>query len=427
MRSNPKLWQAADVLPESLRACDTPETIRWGIPVGSGRSYGATIVGAVGREGLFSQNDDFRFDPETQSLEVGAAYTLRAIEARLIPFGYELPVIPGSSLITLGGAIASDVHGKNHVWRGNFGNWVTEILLVRSDLAIAQWVSSTHLESLFRATVGGMGATGLILKARMRCVPLGPRFFAVHPKEVRSADELVDLATRTGADSHFNSILKLRRGSQGVVGKVLRYSPSKWSPRIRPRFFPKSPTSLHRHVASALSVLNPSWLFDLSQALGGVASVGVINRENALCPLDSIANWNQVIGLNKLFQSSMLIPFQMAASFLREVQRWTSDTGHQPFLITAKVLGDVAPQGFLSLSGPGICFCFDFKHRGPGVQELFSGIERIVVSCGGRISLSKNRFFSAEMAKKMYPNWIHWAQLQEPLFQSELIARFREA
>jgi len=367
---------------------------------GMGRSYGDSAL--AGHVVLTHALDHFiAFDPSTGVLTAEAGVLLRDVIRLTLQQGWFLPVSPGTSFVSLGGAIASDVHGKNHHTAGCFSQHVISltILLGSGEQVTA---SPTELPELFYATCGGMGLTGIILSATIQLAAV--RSVVMHQQTLRcSSLEAVCQAFSEHSQSPYSvawidclaiglrmgrSVLILgRHAQQGGLGITLKH------PMSVPAFSPD--WLLGRPV---MRVFNS--IYYAKAMLRRETVVGLVPY---FYPLDALGHWNRLYGKNGFLQYQCVVPEVDGLRHLRELLRRITQTGLGSFLAVLKKLGP-ANQNFLSFPMEGYTLALDFKKSDDSIA-LIRALDGYVSEIGGRVYLTKDAVMHEASFKTMYPRW----------------------
>jgi decaprenylphospho-beta-D-ribofuranose 2-oxidase len=357
---------------------------------GAGRSYGDAALNDGGGLILTRRLDRLlSFDPETGNL-------VRIF----LPRGFAAPVSPGTAHVTMGGALANDVHGKNHESAGSFGDHVEWFDLVLPS-GEERRVSPHSDPELFAATVGGIGLTGIVLRLGLRLarVPL-----AVQVREERVAD-LESFIAAFEAHRHVTpySVAWIDGAAAGrSLGRgILELArpvdaPVRWSPETRTR---RVPFDLPSAALNSLAVrlFNRAYYGRIPRQ--GRETVQPLPR--FLYPLDAIGDWNRVYGRRGFRQFQCVIPQEGAAEGLKRLLEAISSRRAASPLGVLKTLGGEG-RGYLSFPMRGYTLALDFPNR-PGLPELLAELERITLDHGGRIYLAKDSCLSAAGVRRMYP------------------------
>jgi len=390
------------------------------LPFGLGRSYGDSNLNPGGALIETRRMDRFiRFDREAGLLHAEAGVSLDEILRVVVPHGFFLPTTPGSRIVTLGGAIANDVHGKNHHRAGSFGSHVRRFRLARSDGSITE-VTPHETPELFEATIGGLGLTGLILDAEVALVRIPSAYIDQTIEPLAHMDAFFDIAElRAEHSEHTVAWIDCTatgpRLGQGV------FSSGDWSQ-----------TGAHEaHSAGAGPTfpvdapgfaLNPVTLklfntaYRRRQAMK--ARVSRVHYGSFFHPLDSINDWNRLYGAKGFYQYQSVIGVAAAREATRAMLERISASGEGSFLAVLKTFGDRPSPGVLSFPEPGATLALDFANRGDKTLRLLADLDAIVREAGGRLYPAKDGRMSADMFQVGYPNWERVEQLRDPAFSS---------
>jgi len=373
---------------------------------GLGRAYGDAAQNAGGTVlDLTRLSRVHSVDADLVRCDAGVS--LDTLMRTLLPFGLWLPVVPGTRQVTVGGAIAADVHGKNHHVEGSFGNHVVSLDLLTADGSVRTLGPESDL---FWATVGGMGLTGVVLGATIRLKPVETAYFLV---DTERTDDLGGLMARLAEDDDkytysvawFDSVATGKHLGRAVLTRgwsasyddlpaKLRREPLRFdAPQLArvPDVFP--PGMLNRVTARAFNEL---WYRKAPRQRSGE----VQNITTFFHPLDIVADWNRVYGRRGFCQYQFVVPFGAEDAFVRAVELIAS-SGLVSCLNVLKRFGpgNAAP---LSFPTPGWTLAVDIP-VGPGLDELCRALDEIVLSAGGRVYLAKDSRLDAPTLRQMYP------------------------
>lgn len=375
---------------------------------GQGRAYGDS---ALAEQVLaMRQMDHFlSFDPATGLLRCAAGLTLDTILQVCVPQGWFPPVTPGTRFVTVGGAIASDVHGKNHHLDGTFSAHVREldILLGNGERVTA---SPTQNAELFHATCGGMGLTGVILTATLQL------------KAVKSSDVIETTLKKPNLESALEAFEEHQDCTYSVA----------WIDCLaRGASLGRSLLMLGEHAQDGALQAPPNKALpvplDLPPGLMNRASVQAFNtlyyhrvqrRRSTrripytpfFYPLDALSNWNRLYGKPGFLQYQFVLPKQAGVAGMRAVLDAIAASGRGSFLAVLKAFGP-ANANYLSFPTEGYTLALDFKVE-PAVFELCEHLDRIVLHHGGRLYLAKDARMSAETFRQSYPRWQEFEQVR---------------
>lgn len=398
---------------------------------GCGRSYGdvplnpgGTLVDCRGLDRFVS------FDQASGVLTCEAGVRLAdilAVVCRPDPdgSGWFLPLTPGTRFVTVGGAIANDVHGKNHHRFGTFGRHVREIELARSD-GSRVLCSRERNGELFAATIGGLGLTGMILSTTLllrRVQGLG-----VEAEDIRfgSLDEFFALSAESHDDWEYTAAWVDCLASGDGLGRGI-YSRARHAPGV-PASPPRSEPRLSVPFAPPLSLANGLSVRGFNALYWRkLGRKGRMNRvgsyEKPLYPLDAVGRWNRIYGPRGFFQFQCVVPHQYAREATADLLRRIARSGEGSMLVVLKTFGDLSSPGLLSFPMPGVTLALDFPDRGTGTRALLRELEEIVVAAYGRLYPAKDSLMSAETFRRGYPAIEQFRPMMDPQFSSAFARR----
>lgn len=382
-----------------------------------GRSYGDSALNAGGRAILTRRLDRLlAFDPASGLLAAEAGVRFEDLRRLFLPRGFLVPVTPGTAFATLGGAVAHDVHGKNQDQAGNFGRHVEWLDLM---LPSGELRRLTPADRLFRATVGGLGLTGVILALAFRMMPVPSRFVTVRERRVGDLDAFLSAleAARARAVYSVGWIDALARGralGRGIV-EAADPAPPAAGDSYNEAKGRRLPVDLPAVVLNPLSIAAFNALYWRRVPAEGRERRLAYDR--FLYPLDTIADWNRLYGRRGFHQFQALLPEPAA---IRAVLEACAGSRAGSFLAVLKTMGQEG-TGLLSFGGRGYTLALDFP-AGPGIDELLRRLERLVLDHGGRTHLAKDSRLSAEGFAAMYPRL---PEFREVLAEADPAGRMR--
>jgi FAD/FMN-containing dehydrogenase len=394
---------------------------RSGIAHGLGRSYGDACLNPGGVLWRTAALDRFiAFDAANGRLVCEAGVVLRDIQRLLVPRGWSLPVVPGTQWVTVGGAIANDVHGKNHHLVGTFGEHVRRLRLVRSSGETIDCGPDENPE-LFAATVGGLGLTSLISQAELQLRPTSGPWLEAETVAFAGLADFFALSDESEAPwEHTVSWIDCTSGS-AVRGLFMRARPSPenvgrpWRERSR-RIPLTPPISMVNRVS--LRPFNAVY-----HALGRRRTgVQVAHYEPFLFPLDSVLDWNRLYGPKGFFQYQSVVPRAAALEATRDMLDAIARSGEGSFLAVLKTFGDRKPAGLLSFPHEGVTLALDFRNC-RAAPILFSRLDEIVRAAGGRLYPAKDARMPRALYEATYPNLAAFAAHRDPGMSSGMSRR----
>ena len=403
---------------------------------GLGRSYGDAAQNAGGVVvDLTGLDSVHRIDPDAATVDVAAGVSLDTLIRRLLPFGLWIPVLPGTRQVTVGGAIAADVHGKNHHVDGSFGAHVTRLDLVTADGSVQACAPDGPGSELFWATVGGMGLTGVVVRAVLRLQRVESAYFAVDTVRAHDLDELMDRLDRDDAAypysvAWFDSIATGSRLGRAVITRgrsaradelppALRRDPLRFGARARATVPSGIPGGLLNRISAR--AFNELWFRKApARRCGEIQGIGTFFH-----PLDVVAEWNRAYGPHGFCQYQFVVPFG-AEEALRSAVRRIAGSGHVSCLNVLKRFGPGNPAP-LSFPAAGWTLAVDIPAR-PGLDRLFDDLDELVLDAGGRVYLAKDGRLPAAALARMYPRLDEFRAVRrrvdpDGVFRSDLARR----
>jgi decaprenylphospho-beta-D-ribofuranose 2-oxidase len=391
---------------DALRGAVSGSAHRGLIARGKGRSYGDA---AQRRDGLVLDTTalcGFAVDAEAGTVTAEAGATLAQLLAALQPAGWVLPVVPGTQHVSVGGAIASDIHGKNHGTVGTFGSHVEALGLLT---ASGDVVELTPDDELMAATIGGMGLTGVVLWARITLRRLRSAALSVDTDRAESLDELLALLDGPGG-SHRVAWLDLL-SARLVRGVVTRAEPLIDDPPAGRR--PASTTVparlsipeqwpgglLHTPTLRAFNELR--FRRSPRREVGHVESFGA-----HMFPLDGLDNWFRLYGATGFVQYQFVVPRGQERTLQTVIERLR----RSPIPCYLAVLKDFGPENHAPLSFPmmGWTLAMDLPRGAPGLERLLRDFDELVAGAGGRVYLAKDGRLRPDALAAMYPRLEQW-------------------
>lgn len=390
------------------------------LPRGNGRSYGDVCLNDGGllldARGL----DRFiAFDPTTGVLRCEAGMLLGTILEFCVPRGWFLPVVPGTCFVTIGGAIANDVHGKNHHVVGNFGRHVRAFELLRSDGR--RMVCSAHENpGWYAATISGLGLTGLVTWAELQLRPVPSGWFETETIRFERLDEFFELSTQSARDHEYTVgwVDCTARGSalgRGVFscGNHGAQPDDAPTPRRRPLLMPFTPP---------FSLVNGATLRAFNKLYFARAPKTIQRARRHylpwLFPLDGIRNWNRMYGPRGFLQYQCVIPDATARDGVHELLEHIAASGTGSFLAVLKQFGEKTSPGLLSFPRPGTTLALDFANHGHATLELLDRLDEVVAAAGGAVYPAKDARMAGERFRQYFPAWRQFEAFIDPAFSS---------
>lgn len=392
---------------------------------GNGRSYGDSCQNPAGAVADMRGLNRIRaFDAETGILEADAGVFLSEIIAHAAPFGFFPAVVPGTQFVTLGGAIANDVHGKNHHRRGTFGCHVESFLLLRSDGRTCR-CSATDNTALFHATIGGMGLTGLILSASIRLMRVPSLDIVEKTTPFRNLAEFFDLIEAADQANEYAVawVDQLAGGREVGRGLLFTGNHAEYGSRVASR--PGGRLSVP--LQPPFNVLNGPFLTAFKAAYrwkkGHSRAPKQVGYQGFFFPLDGVRDWNRLYGPKGLFQHQSVVPADAAKDAVPALLAAARRAGQGSFLTVLKRFGDVRSPAVLSFPRPGYTLTLDFPNRGRRTLALLDELDRMTVEAGGAVNPYKDARMSAETFGASFSDWPRLEAVRDPAFLSGFWSR----
>lgn len=371
--------------------------LTYAIPFGNGRSYGDS---ALNKNIIYCKpyNYFLGFDEINGIVHLQSGVLLSEIIECFVPRGWFLKITPGTKFITVGGAIASDVHGKNHHVEGCFSECVVEMRIM---LPSGEIQTCGKGDELFRATCGGMGLTGVILEAKISLKRIKSKYINQTTIKTKNLKETFDAFEKYAYLPYSVAWIDcLAKG--GNIGRGLVMAgdfADDGDLNLKEKKKLNIPFNFPSFTLNNLSVKAFNWLY-YNKAPNGV-SQQTVDIDTFFYPLDSINNWNRIYGTGGFTQYQFILPKEVSYEGLYEILGTIADSGKGSFLAVLKLYGK-ANDNYLSFPMEGYSLALDFKIE-KGLFELLDRLDQIVVRYGGRIYLAKDVRVSKEIFEKGYP------------------------
>lgn len=398
---------------------DVKNDIKMGqlVPRGLGRSYGDQAVNDGKYVAICTKLNHFlHFDEKEGILECEAGVSLEEIISVFGPKGWLPMICPGTKFVTIGGAIANDIHGKAHHIDGSFVNCVISFTILLADGNTVD-ASRTENSDLFWANFGGLGLLGVILKAKLKLRKIETTFFRQKSVVIKNLDHMLEALDEYDHEYNYSVawIDAMAKGKK-LGGGVLTLGNSAKLDEL-PANLKENPLKIHSTGKLAVPFFLPSFALNgltvrlLNRAIAFVQNSpkDFVHYEKFFFPLDAINNWNKGYGKRGFIQYQFVIPEENGKRHLTEILEMIADSGCTPFLNVFKRMGE--GQGILSFPFKGYTLAIDF----PVTKNLFTFTPKLdakVLSAGGRLYLGKDALLQEAMFKAMYPQYEQWLTIK---------------
>ncbi|MCX6155471.1 MAG: FAD-binding oxidoreductase [Candidatus Kapabacteria bacterium] len=392
------------------------------LPYGYGKSYGDSCLNAKGSLLITTaMNKIISFDATSGIIRCEAGISLAQLLDFLVPRGFFLASTPGTKFITVGGAIANDVHGKNHHRMGTFGTNLIKFELLRSD-GKRYICSETENIELYRTTIGGLGLTGLILWAEFKTRPCKSPFIAMESIKFESLEEFFEISAESDTEFEY-TVSWLDCGSsmgRGLFSRGNHADPANHNlpKKVKTGTLPAPPefSFINPYSVNAFNIL-----YYNIQTEKKVEKI--IDYNPFFYPLDAVSNWNLAYGKHGFFQYQFVLPFENVLFHLKNILNKVANSGMSSFLTVLKTFGDKKSPGLLSFPRPGVTMAIDFRNDGSKTLEFLNSLDKLVNDSGGVLYPAKDSRMSADNFKLYYPQWEQFSGYIDPKFSSDFWKR----
>lgn len=397
------------------------------LPFGQGRSYGdvnlndgGTIVSTAHLNHLIS------FDPSTGILSCEAGVTLGDILKVIVPQGWFIPVSPGTKFVSVGGAIANDVHGKNHHRAGTFGRYVQEFELLRSDNSRTT-CSPTQNTDLFSATIGGLGLTGVITRATIQLKKIHSPYLNAETLKIGSLDEFWQVSLESDKTHEYTVgwIDTSVRGKKLGRGLFMR---ANWAEDTT-----RDITDTYREPRITMPINAPNWMINVPviKAFNVAYYHKQITKHTTtqqhydpfFYPLDIVQYWNRFYGSRGFQSYQCVVPVEGGLEVIRTMLDTIHRSGLASPLTVLKLFGDIPSPGIMSFPAPGVNLLLDFPNVGRKLTDLLLELDRITAEANGKVNPAKDAHLTPEYFAQFYPQYKEFSQYIDPRISSSFWRR----
>ena len=418
---HPVYWQEdIAIMQAALRTSGYGSTLAFGC----GRSYGDSCLAesshVISTRGM---GRVLAVDWDRGVLLAQSGLTLDELIRIALPRGWFLPVTPGTKFVTLGGAVANDVHGKNHNHMGTFGCHISKLTLYRSDEGAVE-CSTTQRPDLFAATVGGLGLTGVIVTVEIQLLRVTSSEIEQRSIRFGGFSEFFDLSKQHDV-SHEYSVAWIDCLARGTKAGRGYYIAGNHSQNGGIKLAPVGGLSIP--IDPPFSLINTFSLRAFNSAYYNRQKKKEICRrvsyDSFFYPLDRLLHWNRMYGQAGFQQYQCVLPQKDGSEIVRALVNEISKSGTGSFLAVLKQCGEITSPGLLSFPMHGVSLALDFPQHAQVYEQLFRKLNALVHESGGRLYPAKDAQMSAMLFKKAYPQWEQVEELRDPILRSEFWKR----
>lgn len=396
------------------------------LPFGNGRSYGDSCLNTGGALVDCRALDRFiAFDRQSGVLRCEAGVLLSQILDLVVPAGWILPAMPGTQFITVGGAVANDVHGKNHHTAGTFGRHVRCLELLRSDGERLLCSPDSNPE-LFRATIGGLGLTGVVTWAEMQLKPVATPYLEQDVVRFRDLREFFLLSTASDGAYEYtvawiDCLARGRSLGRGLFTRANHLDQTPDRPPKAPGRVARVPLSPPVSLINGLSLRLFNAVYYRKQRAD--STTGPVHYKPFFFPLDSILDWNRIYGPRGFYQYQCVLPMARGEEGIAEILDRIARSGTGSFLAVLKVFGDVPSPGMLSFPRPGVTLALDFPNRSRKTLALMTGLDEVTRAYGGALYPAKDARMPPAMFEASFPALDEFRRHMDPGLSSSFWRR----
>jgi len=394
---------------------------------GSGRSYGDV---ALKREGMVIQTKTFTeiyaLDESLGIVHCDSGVTLDSLLKFIVPKGFFIPVSPGTKFVTIGGAIANNIHGKNHHKTGSWGDFVISFDLHRSNGEIINCSPSQNAD-YFSATIGGIGMTGIIRNVKIKVMPIESSYIDVEKITFSNLEEYIllnhnSLLNHAYTVAWFDASYMVKNGGQ-LRGTFMQGNhSSNGGFVIHPKPLFNIPFSLPNFMTS-------KFIFDILNILYFWKEHFISGHHHEhyntfFYPLDFLGNWNRGYGKNGFYQYQPIVPHANFKEFIKKIAAILKSYRQTSFVSVLKTMGDSSGHGHISFSRPGITICLDFKNNGATTKDMMMQLNALTEASQGVVNPSKDAFMNRQQFLNLFQKSVDdYFRLKDPGFSSDFIKR----
>jgi len=406
---------------------------------GLGRSYGDAALNADRTVLLMERFNRFlSFDEKKGLLRAEAGVSLAEILEVFAPRGWFLPVTPGTKYVTLGGAFAADIHGKNHHVDGTFGQHVHEIELILAN-GTSKRCSPNENANLFWASAGGMGLTGIIAEMTLQLIPIQSAYIAVHQEAAKNLDHALALLEDKGCDDKYSVAWIDCLATGPEFGRSIVMNGHHASLEELSNLKIKNPLQMPSPKQHSIPCFVPSWILNpwsiqvfnslYYKTQSHKKASFITDCQSYFYPLDAIGNWNRLYGKRGFIQYQFVVPKRNSREGLQKILHELTQSRKASFLAVLKRFGP-ENQGMLSFPREGFTLALDIPLGDPNLFDFLDRLDELVLKYEGRVYLAKDARLKPAAFRAMYPRYPQWQRIKSQIdpqdrFSSDLSRRLQ--
>ena len=390
------------------------------LPRGFGKSYGdSCLINNGTLLDITNLNHLISYNPQDRIIEAEAGIQFSDLLKFLVPRKSFLPVTPGTKFSSLAGAVANDVHGKNHHYGGTFGQHIIEFELIRSNGEVLTCSNEKNID-LFKATIGGLGLTGVISKVKFKNIAIDNPYLYVENIKFKNLDEFFEVNDDSIKDFPYtvawiDTSSEGKSFGRGIYNRGYFANPNlfdipkeKVNESLIP--FPFDYPFINNFTVKAFNNLWYNKQISKTQKI-------ITHYNPFFYPLDAVDGWQKSYGKNGFLQYQFVIPEKKGREILPKIFKEITSSGLSSFLVVLKTFCEKISPGMLSFPRPGITLAIDFRMTNKTLL-LLDKLDEYIIELGGRLYPAKDARMKAEHFKKFYPNWKEFAQFKDPKISS---------
>lgn len=390
---------------------------------GNGRSYGDVCLNSSGTIlHTINLNKIISFDEKKGILKCESGITFDEILKKITEKGWFLPVVPGTKYITLGGAVANDIHGKNHHKSGSFGNFIKSFELIRSD-GKKYLCSETENKDLFFSTIGGLGLTGVISWVELDLRKIKSNTLSAKTQRFSSLEEYWEINNTLEMEWEYTvawlDCIRTKSNNYRGVFHSGNHSTNPINKKVN-NFKITVPFNSPLPLINKLSIKILNSLYFLSNKNKPVHNT---HYESFFFPLDKVKNWNRAYGKKGFIQYQFLLPKEKSKETVREILDFINQNKLTPSLCVLKTFGDIPSKGILSFPRAGVTLAIDFPIQNMNIFGILDSLDKMVINANGSIYPAKDARMSSKTFRKSFQNYSKFLNYKDPRFNSDFSER----